>query len=318
MTTIDSFLKKNILKTIFVKSDGTSIFEEKWDNLIILDACRYDIFSRLIKKFDINYKLEYRFSRGSDTTEFLIKNFNHHKKYNDIVYVTANPFVNIILKNKVYKIIPVWDFGWNDRYKTVLPETMYYYALKSILKYQDKRLIIHFIQPHHPYITYKFESMEKALEELRYEGKISKLRRNFLLKFKLRRILRVIAERKIYPNKFYIEIDQKKHLKAYVDNLKLALPYVKKLIHLLPGKTVITADHGEAFGEKIHPLIPIRVYGHLPEIRIPALIKVPWLIVDEKYKLSEKCRKKIIKDELEKSELYMIKLKIRRLSKNLK
>jgi len=62
------------------------------------------------------------------------------------------------------------------------------------------------------------------------------------------------------------------------------MPYVKKLVDILPGRTVVTADHGEAFGEKIHPLIPIRVYGYPSEIRIPTLVKVPWLIISPEEK----------------------------------
>ncbi|MFW6130788.1 MAG: hypothetical protein ACOC56_06340 [Atribacterota bacterium] len=40
---------------------GDYFLEEEWDNLIILDACRYDTF----KKYnDISEDLEFRYSRG--------------------------------------------------------------------------------------------------------------------------------------------------------------------------------------------------------------------------------------------------------------
>jgi hypothetical protein len=41
--------------------------QEDWDNLIILDACRYGAFER---NNTIPGALEYRFSRGSMTGEF--------------------------------------------------------------------------------------------------------------------------------------------------------------------------------------------------------------------------------------------------------
>jgi len=64
------------------------------------------------------------------------------------------------------------------------------------------------------------------------------------------------------------------------------------LVNVLPGRTVITIDHGEAFGEYIHPKISIKIYGHPQRTRIECLIKVPFFIVDatekDKYNLEEK------------------------------
>ena len=53
----------------------------------------------------------------------------------------------------------------------------------------------------------------------------------------------------------------------------------EKLAKELKGKTIISADHGEAFGEKLIPLLPFKVYGHPGFTRIPILTKVPWFIV---------------------------------------
>ena len=53
-------------------SDGINIFHEDWDNLIILDACRYDYFKQLN---DMDGELEYRISRGSQSREFMRGNF---------------------------------------------------------------------------------------------------------------------------------------------------------------------------------------------------------------------------------------------------
>lgn len=303
-------LVKDIISVLlFGRNNGTNILEEEWDNLIILDACRYDIFERLIKEEkSIPGRLEYRISHGSDTTEFLLKNFNDDQRSSNIVYITANPFVSMILKGKVYKIIPVWDFGWDSYLNTVPPQNVYFYALKAIQKYPDKRLIVHFIQPHYPYINFKFTSAEEPLRQLRDEAKFdnSMIQRDFSPPLRLKSLLRIIAERKMYPVRFYVDIPLDLHLRAYIDNLKLVLPYVKNLVNVLPGRTVVTADHGEAFGEKIHPLIPIRVYGHLPRIRIQELVKVPWLIVEEKLKPPEKVRKRILKKELTRCEVNRI------------
>lgn len=289
-------LKRFVLGILF-RYRGESIFSREWDNLIILDACRYDTFKEVIEELNINYgKLEKHISLGSDTTEFLQKNFNRGE-YDDIVYVTANPFVSIILEGKVYKIVPVWELGWHQELKTVPPENVVYYALRAYLKYarMNKRLIIHFIQPHYPYVSYPYKLMQKALEDLKSEAKEGSSRSDFSLPLRFRRAVKAFLERKIYHARFYIEIDKEAHMKAYKDNLRYVLPYAFYLAKLLPGKNVITADHGEAFGEKLHPLISIAVFGHLPEIHIPTLVQVPWYIIENKVS-KEQAQKLILKE----------------------
>jgi hypothetical protein len=66
---------------------------------------------------------------------------------------------------------------------------------------------------------------------------------------------------------------------GYMENLSLALNSVKQLLEAVDGKSVITADHGELFGEWVGPL-PAPIYGHTPQIRAEPLIKVPWFIVE--------------------------------------
>jgi len=242
------FLERIILPILFRRNNGTFIVNEDWDNLIILDACRYDMFEAINT---IKGKLEFRISRGSCTEEFLIENF-YKEKYPDIVYVTPNPFVDKLLKNKFYKLISVWLEGWDAEKNCVLPSTMLEYTLDALKKYPDKRFIIHFLQPHSPFLSleeyYKTEHRGKDIWDSLIKGEIS---------------LREVK-------------------KGYRENLKLVLPYVEKLIEVLPGKTVVTSDHGNALGERIHPLFPIRFYGHHAiGLRIEALIKVPWLIIDK-------------------------------------
>jgi len=128
---IESYYKKKPNRGIYVMG-------EDWDNLIILDACRYDMFEKEIRNWEIDGRLEYRISRGTCTVEFLFENFSNGY-FRDIVYVTANPFVSIYLKENFYKIIPVWDFGWNEKLNTVPPDATYDATLNTILKYNKKK-----------------------------------------------------------------------------------------------------------------------------------------------------------------------------------
>ncbi|AEA46583.1 hypothetical protein [Archaeoglobus veneficus] len=271
------FIELILSKILFRSNDGTYILNEDWNNLIILDACRYDIFEEEIKRRNLKGKLEHRISRGTDTPTFLIENFGDGK-FNDIVYVTANPFVNKFLKDKFYKIIPVWDKGWSDQYRTVLPSTVYEYTLKALAKYPDKRLIIHFMQPHHPFI---------ALGDIGDEG----FRSHIVSTQTGERTSRDVTVWDLLERG---KISKEKVWWGYKKNLKLVMPYVEKLINILPGRTVVTSDHGNAIGEYIHSLIPLRVYGHPSGVRIEPLVKVPWFIVESKDKDRYNIEKELI------------------------
>jgi hypothetical protein len=55
-------------------------------------------------------------------------------------------------------------------------------------------------------------------------------------------------------------------------HLRVTLPHIQELVNSVEGKTVITSDHGNAFGEW-------DVYGHPPQAYISPLVRVPWLEV---------------------------------------
>ena len=104
--------------------------------------------------------------------------------------------------------------------------------------YRNKRFIIHYLQPHQPYIGaiklidstpggrvgakvfgVKWDDRKDAFQMLK-EGKLSK---EFLWK-------------------------------AYISNLQYVLSYVEKLLPYLKGKVVISSDHGEGIWQ-VQPLL---------------------------------------------------------------
>jgi hypothetical protein len=197
-----------------------------WDNLIILDACRYDVFKYKFEKettFFKNYKfsLEKVYSRGSSTPEFLLENFAGGR-YEDVIYITANPYVYTLLpRNTFFKVIHLWRTHWDED--------------------PGKRLIIHFMQPHPPFIGKYRKSGNLFCSIALKEGLIEAI-------------------------------------KAYLSNLDLVFSCIKPLIEKLDGITVVTSDHGEAWGELAPPFI-IPIYGHPRGIRIPSIREVPWLTI---------------------------------------
>ncbi len=274
----------------------TRIIEGDWKYLIILDACRFDAFCRVIEDFSLNGKLTWRFSQSSSTLEFVKKEFYHSDKFSDIIYVNANPTVDYVLgdrKNKIfYKFIPVWQYAWDEKIGTVKPEDTYYYALKSFVQYPNKRIIIHFLQPHYPFLGDKYAHINKIVKDdmersLRSAFNYKKIKR-FQLFQNIRILWRIVLKPMLsrgaiagFPELYLNDrIKVEDIYEAYLNNLRIVMSYVSKLTSMLPGRIVITSDHGEAFGERLHPFLPIKIYGHISRIKIPSLIKVPWFIID--------------------------------------
>jgi hypothetical protein len=145
----------------------------------------------------------------------------------------------------------VWKYGWDKRLDTVPPHEITQAALRMLRQYPDKRLIIHYIQPHGPWIG-KTQVVENSTNgNGQWLGQV--------------KTWQMVREGRI---------DLKLLRQAALDNLELVLAEVEKLAPELSGKVVISADHGEAFGEKW-------VYSHPPGVYIKELVEVPWLVIDK-------------------------------------
>lgn len=240
---------------LFGRNEGTYVTREVWDNLIILDACRYDLFEEVVRANGIPGKLEWRISRGTTTESFIRENFLSGPSLPDIVYVTGNPFVSKLANDRFFRVVPVWKTAWDKKNNTVLPQDICRHALQSARTYPNKRLIVHFMQPHRPFVGHPRES---------WSGPRLK-----------HRLLYAYAG----SDDEHLESANRSQLRdLYRENLSLTIPCVQELLHGLPGLTVVTADHGEGLGERLHPLLPMPVFGHPRGARMPELVKVPWFI----------------------------------------
>lgn len=248
-------LRNVILPILFGRNEGTYVTHEVWNNLIILDACRYDLFEEVMRAYGIPGKLGWRNSRGTTTESFIRENFLCGPSLDDIVYVTANPFVSKLANDRFFRVIPVWKTSWDQKNNTVLPEDVCRYALQASAAYRDKRLIVHFLQPHRPFLGHPRAS---------WSGPRLK-----------HRLFHVYAGSE---DEHLVSTNRSLLRDLYRENLSMAIPCVQELLHALPGLSVVTADHGEALGERLHPLLPMAVFGHPRGARIPELVKVPWFV----------------------------------------
>lgn len=276
--------------------------EEQWDNLIVLDACRYDFFKLLYKKYfrGILEKIE---SVGASTPEWCVNTFSNY--YDDVVYISANPHINSktaiwngswAAKDHFHKIVNVWLWGWDEELRTVHPKEVNRGFRAAKEKYPEKRFILHYMQPHAPYISHQPKVQfrqpivnrkdgepppfpEKLAKKLLFLGKRANLhtarRFNIHIQKTLLKIYELLgfspADRMDAVRR---ELGDKGLKQLYAQNLRIVLQYVASLIHTLSGTTFITADHGEYLGE-------LGDYGHLAKLYDPLLLEVPWFKVEE-------------------------------------
>jgi hypothetical protein len=240
-------------------TDGIDIPGEDWDNLIVLDGCRYDLFEQY---HSLSGTLEVKESRASQTREWVEANFLG-RELGDIVYVTANPvfewrrhWSDEPVDQIFHDVVNVWEREWNEKHGTVLPETTTEYALEAAEKYPNKRLLIHFMQPHYPFIDWELSGhIDKSYHTRNSKGE------NIWAQMENEEI-------EITPDELW---------DAYAQNLECAMDPVQELLDSLPGKTIVTADHGNMLGERAFPF-PRTYWGHPGGMYVEELVKVPWLV----------------------------------------
>jgi hypothetical protein len=214
-----------------------NFFGKDWDNLIILDACRYDLFE------DSNFRNEkvgWQWSDGSNSEEFIQTAVNNNK-LNNTVWVTANPWVSKY-KKSIFKVIELWDTEWDNSISTVPAESVTKRAIEAVSKYPNKRLVVHFMQPHYPFVGDHTATLPSHAS---FSG--DGIRADDT------------EELTIWEHIREGNVDCETVWRAYEANLEYVLPNVDELIDKLPGKIVVTSDHGNAFGSRAFP-VPFQLF----------------------------------------------------------
>ena len=230
------------------------VMERDWDTLVILDACRHDYFT---SHNELPGKLTSTISSGKKSWEFMQENFVGGE-YHDTVYVTANPFANRLEDGTFYHVDYLAD-EWNEEIGTIFPEDVRKAAIAANRRHPNKRLIVHFMQPHRPYLGGKAEELRHRVDLKGYRNEGSGVQ-----------IWGAAKQKEVTVN----EVRQ-----AYEESLDIVLAEVETLVDELDGKTVVTADHGEMLGERVFPFTT-RVWGHSEGFSTRLLRTVPWLTIE--------------------------------------
>jgi hypothetical protein len=243
----------------FYSNKGAEIFQGEWDNLIILDGCRYDIFKEIN---NLSGDLQYRISKGSTSWEFMEHNFLDGE-FHDTVYISANPHIYRLNEDIFHAIVDLLD-RWESSIQTVPPSEIVSVGSDIVEEYPNKRYIFHFMQPHYPFLG-------PTGSELNHRGHERDVDSPELDEPNIWEALQWNKESTITTALVW---------EAYEENVEIALSHTKDLLKILEGRSVITSDHGNLIGDRLHPL-PVRGFGHPAGLRAPELIKVPWLSIED-------------------------------------
>ncbi|EMA47333.1 hypothetical protein C449_01970 [Halococcus saccharolyticus DSM 5350] len=233
--------------------DGIAVFDQDWDVLIILDACRYNAYK---KHASLPGDLRAVTSQGSVTPEWIRKNVGG-RDLTDTVFVSANGrYLKLAdeLNARWHAFEPVVEDELADAEKSLLvapPKAVTEQARVALEQYPRKRIVIHYVQPHTPYLG--------PLGREHFEPG------------------RNLQDLSTDPT-----LDRDLILDAYHENLELVLSSVEELLDTAGpdiGRVVVTSDHGELLGDRLWPL-PVRQWGHIPDLHHPLLVRVPWHRLD--------------------------------------
>ena len=181
-------------------------------------------------------------------------------------YVTANPFSTVLDRKRddatLAYLDEVWRYGFDEDLGTVPPRVVTDRALVVDRDADIDRLVVHYMQPHQPFITDDaplrgISTMADVVESRdrgRDEWEPGSVHAN---------------------NVWYMlatgEVSSEELLASYRANLELVLEEVQLLLENLATDCVaITADHGNAAGEWW-------MYGHPRGFLHPVVRTVPWI-----------------------------------------
>lgn len=226
------------------ESNAKGVDQYEWDNLVVLDGCRFDTFKSVVGRG------QPRIALAGCTPEYIWENFSDGD-FGDVVYVTGNPqFSPQSFRNKTgreieevfHEVFHTYESGWSSQAGTVRPEPILEDLRTAKKLFPDKRIVAHFMQPHIPFLNSDIESP--------YESGSRNVWR--------------MAEMGLYDRG---EVEE-----AYRDNLELIWNIINEPLQDLEGRTLVTSDHGNFLGENGR-------YDHTDYSRAEALRRVPLLEV---------------------------------------
>ncbi|ELY56594.1 alkaline phosphatase family protein [Natronococcus jeotgali] len=254
---------------------GTNVFDREWDVLILLDTCRVDALEAVADEYDFLGAIDSIRSVGGGSAEWIARTFDeaHRREIANTAYLSANGHLQQVLEDRRHEVDP----GKHLTYRALramptvgidaLGKAEYLFRYEpwgvdgerghvdgmtppryvtdraiSVSRAESyDRTILHYFQPHSPWVSNALEDDRELYEyEDDWWGYLTETG------------------------------DVETVWNAYLDDLRYVLDDVELLLENLDAeRVVISADHGEAFGE-------YGVLGHKIGSLHPKIRRVPW------------------------------------------
>ena len=227
---------------------GDGPYDREWDVLIVLDACRYDLFEQVVPHHPISESIEHLepiYSHASTSEEWMAKSFTDGPPEDvaDTYYISGNGWSKHLDPTMFAGIENVAEYGIDSEYSIVPSDPVTDAAIDCYRNSDAERYIIHYIPPHAPFYHCAGKYSSTRDEAGGSQNVWNGLRRG--------------------------EYDRNEVWADYGKHLLNVLDHVSVIIENVSGHVAITADHGNALGE-------FGVYGHPGYCLVPSVKRVPW------------------------------------------
>jgi len=252
MVSLKDIYRKSLHYVSALTVNGESIFADEWDMLIVLDACRFDLFKEVAPNYDYIERIDNRSSVDTMTPVWMEKTFTENTRSvtQNTYYLCANPASDEMLSDSWFETLDeIWRYEWDDQVGNVRAESVTKRAITVGREQQPNKLLVHYNQPHWPFIP-DMETSDGQGIQLSQFGEHQ--------------------EHRVWERLRRGDVSKEKVWEGYRENLRYVLDSVGVLMENIDADSVIiTSDHGNALGEW-------GIYGHPAHMPVPAIRQVPW------------------------------------------
>jgi len=280
---------KKFLQVLGKSKDGENLLTRNWDLCIVLDACRADLLQSVLEEEAWSPPEEWSWntitSVDSHTIPWSRKTFLGpvSGETTPTTYVTATPqSTEVSDSDRIAELDEVWRYAWDDTLGTVPPGAV---TDRAIHHYRtgSNRVLAHYLQPHVPLLTRDDEALRPyfgASEGQPNDGAVTPQSESDDGASDTATVFEWLPgewdlatgdSTYLFDRLRGGQVDRQTAWKGYRETLLIALEEVTALLRSVDAETVvITADHGNAFGEW-------GLFGHPYHMPVSVLRTAPYV-----------------------------------------
>jgi hypothetical protein len=229
---------------------ATNVYDREWDVLVLLDCATIEMMTEVSDEYAFLGEVGEHITPGTCSNEWMERTFteDYREEMQETVHVTANTSSEAYLNSRDFRRLDeVWRDGWDEDLGTIPARTVTDRAIHHLREHDPERAIVHYMQPHLPFVGSDIESNVVTPMGVKGEGKM----------------LGELHEEGYSRGELW---------DASVENLRYVLDDLETLLTNVDAeRVVISADHGQSFGEQGYWSHPCTTY-------IDVLKRVPWCV----------------------------------------